>query len=375
MKTVLYISLLLLGVIAYRGNSKKEVETRAETQFEKAIQDSIIYNFVFVGCNRVERSDQTNKAATNTSSANIAVLQHIFKEVSVLKRKPELFFFLGDLVYAESTTQLLNSQLSAWVQQYKDTAFSNISQSGIELVAVPGNHEMLYWADHNVPGHDEWPLKGATQIWMQYMAPYMPADREHVKSPDSVNNQMTFAFTRANIGFVVMNTDTYNAPTQQNPWGLEGQIPTPWIINKVQEYQKDPSIDHVFVLGHKPYYINCQGETGHDGLPEGPVLWPKLEESRVVAMLSAHVHDYQRMQPNDTGTYQIIAGNGGSEGPATFFGYSHINIWSNGEVELISKGFDKGNPYYQAMPGSPTTVRDSTILSWEKNTNPYMSCQ
>ncbi|WP_299253440.1 hypothetical protein [uncultured Aquimarina sp.] len=36
-------------------------------------------------------------------------------------------------------------------------------------------------------------------------------------------------------------------------------------------------------------------------------------------MLSAYVHDYQRMQPKGKGTYQIIAGNCGSDGSADFF--------------------------------------------------------
>ena len=70
---------------------------------------------------------------------------------------------------------------------------------------------------------------------------------------------------------------------------------------------------------------------------------------------------------------QIIAGNGGSPyGGATFFGYTIINILSNGEVELQSKGFDIGEPYYQAVPENKMTVRDSTILTWTKNANPYV---
>ncbi|WP_378174790.1 hypothetical protein [Aquimarina sp. SS2-1] len=88
-------------------------------------------------------------------------------------------------------------------------------------------------------------------------------------------------------------------------------------------------------------------------------------------MLSAHVHDYQRMQPNGEGTYQIIAGNGGSDGPAAFFGYSTINIMSNGEVQFISRGFDKGSPYYQDVPENVMKVQDSTTLTWSKNHNPY----
>ena len=87
-------------------------------------------------------------------------------------------------------------------------------------------------------------------------------------------------------------------------------------------------------------------------------------------MLSAHVHDYQRMQPGGKGTYQIIAGNGGSKGEATFFGYSVINIMKSGEIQLISMGIDKQDPYYVA-PKDPFTIRDETKLTWSKNANPY----
>jgi hypothetical protein len=51
------------------------------------------------------------------------------------------------------------------------------------------------------------------------------------------------------------------------------------------------------------------------------------------------------MHPNNNGPYQIIAGNGGSSGPATFFGYTLVKIMSSGQVRFISKGFDKGKPY------------------------------
>jgi len=393
MKRVFFYSAFLAGLLlcscGSTQNNSNSAETTSDSEMSpesvpeekepakelKASADEVLYSFAFVGCNRVDRGDQQNTEATNASSANVAVLKKIFSDVLAEERKPELFFFLGDLVYAESTTELLNSQLDAWVKQYKDPAFSEMVNSGIEMVAIPGNHEMLSWAKHpDQPDHDEWPLKGATELWMKYMAEYMPSDREKVTGADAEVNQMTFAFTRANVGFVCMNTDTYNPPTKENPYGLEGMVPTDWIVAKVQEYQSNPDIDHVFVLGHKPYYVSCQPETGHTGLPEGPELWPKFNESEVVAMLSAHVHDYQRMQPGDEGTYQVISGNGGSSGPAPFFGYTTINIMSDGSVELVAKGFDQETPYYKVSPDAVSTVRDQTTLTWTKNSNPYTDC-
>ena len=364
----LLIALLACLIISCNSNKNKTSKTTTET-----VKDSVAFSFTFLGCNRVDRKQVGDTTATNASTANLSAMKRIWTEISDLKRKPDLFFFLGDLVLAETTTTNLDTQLTAWKKLYYNTEFSPISKSKIEMVAIPGNHEMLYWHDYNVPNHDEWPLKGATDIWMQHMGEYMPKDRDHVIGNDSINNQMTFSFTRKNIGFILMNTDTYNAPTTSNPYGLEGQIPTQWIINKVEEYKKNPNIDHVFVLSHKPYYVSGQPETGHAGFPEGPVLWPKLQDNNVVALLSSHLHDYQRMQPDDKGTYQIIAGNSGSPGSATFFGYTQIDIMTSGEIKLTSMGYDKGDPYYKAMPNSPSTVRDQTKLSWSKNANPYLN--
>lgn len=367
----LILSLLLMWCIVSCNSKKKEnkkVNSEKET-YQK--QDSVSFSFVFLGCNRVDRHQQGDTTATNASTANLSAMKRIWTEVANLPRKPELFFFLGDMVLAETDTINLNSQLKAWIKLYKNTDFSPISTANIETVAVPGNHEMLYWHDYNVPNHDEWPLKGATQVWMKHMADFMPKDRDHITGNDSINNQMTFAFTRKNIGFIVMNTDTYNVPTKENPYGLEGQIPTNWIITKVEAYKNDPAIEHIFVLGHKPYYVDGKPHTGHHGIPEGPVLWPKLEENKVTAMLSAHVHDYQRMQPGNKGTYQVIAGNAGSPGSAKFFGYTKIDIMRNGEARLTAVGYNVGDPYYKAVPENPSSVRDETILSWTKNKNPY----
>lgn len=372
----LYFVLPLL--LLFNCNNSVDEEKKVVENIKEVVDESkkevpqIVSSFVFVGCNRVDRSDKGKPAATDASTANLAALKRIYEDITSLEYQPELFFFLGDLVLGESTLTNLDEQLTAWVQLYENTTFSKISTSGIELVAVPGNHEMLTYADHGVPEHDEWPLKGATAIWMKHMRPYIPIDCEHVSGPDSLRNQATFSFVRNNIGFVVMNTDTYNAPTEAAPYGLEGQIPLEWIEGKIKAFQANPMIKHVFVLGHKPYYVMGKPETGHDGIPDGPKLWPLLYQSRVAAMLSAHVHDYYREQPNGDGTYQIIAGNAGSPGTAQFFGYTIINVLSDGTLELESKGFNVGTPYYKAMPENPMEVKDQTILTWNKNANPYV---
>lgn len=365
MKKVLLIMLLSLSALLYQC-STTTTTTVAE---DGPDADPVIYSFSFMGCNRVNRGDVTDSIP---STANKGVLQRIFDEMRHEDRQPELFFFLGDLVLAETDTSHLNSQLKAWVDLY---ANNPVSQSGIEMVAVPGNHEMLYARKMEIDGKEKWkefPLAFSTEVWMKHMSGFMPADRDVITGKDSLVNRMTFSFTRKNIGFIVMNTDTYNPPSPAYQYGREGMIPLTWILNKIQEYQQEPSVEHIFVLGHKPYYVSGKPETGHKGLPEGPVLWPAMNKAGVNAMLSAHVHDYQRMQPGGKGAYQVIAGNGGSEGTATFFGYTTIHIHKSGRTRLVAKGFDVGDPYDVVTDG-PTTIRDSTTLVLSANANPYQN--
>lgn len=379
MKTL--YTLTILALIISFGSCKNDTKQAAVESEITVTADSVLFSFSFMGCNRVDRGDVEDSVP---STANKYVLERIFSEMANSEEKPELFFFLGDLVLAETTTQNLNDQLKAWKSLYDSTSFKN---SGIELVAVPGNHEMLYAREVYDPKKkkEEWkefPLKGSTDIWLNYMKEYMPKGRDTVASSDTLDNRLSFSFVRNNVGFVVMNTDSYNPPTAKNPYGLEGMVPTQWIINKVNAYKADPTIEHVFVLGHKPYYVDGQPNTGHHGIPEGPVLWPALENAGVVAMLSAHLHDYQRVQPINSalggGTYQVIAGNGGSSGTAPFYGYSTISIMSSGAVVLNSVGFCKGSPYTAPVSNKPTISRDSVQLTWAQNPNvfsqPYNGC-
>jgi hypothetical protein len=375
MKSLCILAILIILISISSCNFTKKNKEIAVVEIKSVENDSVVFSFSFMGCNRIDKDDVQD---TIPSTANKYVLQRIFNEVTALRRKPEIFFFLGDMVLAKSTTKELNTQLKAWLALYKS---DSLSKSGIEMVAVPGNHELLY--GKKIKGKKkkkkekiEVPLAGSTDIWLKYMKPYMPADRDTGASSNKMDNRLTFSFVRENIGFVVMNTDSYNRPTKKHKYGKEGVIPTSWVIDKVKEFKADNNIEHIFVLGHRPYYINNKTETGHSGLPAGPKLWPALEEARVVAMLSAHKHDYQRWQPINKelggGTYQIIAGNGGSKGVAPFFGYSTISIMASGDVKLSSVGFCKGDPYYLPVPANPTTLRDEVLLTWAENENNYI---
>lgn len=350
----------ILGCLVFScGNPAKDSDTRPK--------DEITLSFAFIGCNRIAYTDRHE---SNASKANVPAVQRIFKELTAMERKPEILFFLGDLVLGEQDTSALNTQLEAWVAQYEDPAFSGIANSGIQLVAIPGNHEMLFY---DTSDGGEYPLKGATEDWLRIMDRYMPKDRNRVPY-DTLINGATFSFTRDSVAFVVMNTDTYNAPVAPAKQGKEGLVPYDWVNQEIERFSNDGAIKHLFALGHRPYFVDGAYDTLHGGFPEGPKVWPTMAENDVVALLTAHQHKYQRWQPEGEGIYEVIAGHGGTySGTDTpkFYGYSLINVYASGRIELITKGWDLPNPTWGAAPQNPTTTRDSTTLTPGPNPNPY----
>ncbi|MFT5823887.1 MAG: hypothetical protein ACI8ZM_005152 [Crocinitomix sp.] len=377
--TFLITALFMVSCGGSGSNADSEATDSTALNSDLMISDSVLLSFAFVGCNRIDRKDTANWAATDSSSANLSVLKRVMHEVMELDRQPDLFFFLGDIVLAETNLLRLNTELENWVKLYNDTSQTGpmSANPSIEMVAVPGNHEMLTYKKYkDAPLHSEFPLAGSTESWMHYMKDFMPSDRDYITGPDSVNNQMTFSFVRGNVAFIMMNTDTYNGPSQTYPHGREGMIAYDWITTKTEEYQNNPTIDHVFVMGHKPAYTESKADptlhfdTIHAGFMHSEELWLELMDDTVVAMLSAHAHTYSRNQPMGHGTYQVIAGNGGSKDPE-FYGYTLVNIMSSGEVQLISKGFENDGEYYynpkSAADSNYTVTQDSTILIWDKN--------
>jgi hypothetical protein len=91
-------------------------------------------------------------------------------------------------------------------------------------------------------------------------------------------------------------------------------------------------------------------------------------------MLSAHVHQYQRLQPNGK-TYQLVAGNGGSAAydsiPPAFFGYTRINVWASGRIEMISEGYDSPAMYTYPVKNPKWSIRDSLFdMNWYRKGAP-----
>lgn len=362
-------AITLLLVTACTSSVKKNTSNGNSKDIDP---DSVLFSFVFMGCNRIDWKDTAN-ANTNASTANLPELQHTFNEVCKLSPKPDLFFFLGDLVLGLDSPKLQN-QLKAWVSQYNNAAFSSIAKSDIKMIALPGNHEMLYMNSEK----EETPWIGALPEWLQVMSAFSPDGViNRVSGADSMNNLGTYSFNYKNVHFILMNTDTYN------PQLKIGQVPAAWINADMTAAKKSASVQHIFLLGHKPSYVDAPITDPAEFLDTAltNMIWPVMYANKAEAMLSAHSHQYYRTQPQPNSSYQVIAGNGGSPYEKhlgkedQFFGYTVIYVMKNGKVHLRSMGRSvPDKDYLESVPkNDSTTLRDKADISWGTTANKWNS--
>lgn len=359
---------LILAIVLITFGFGCQKQTKQSNQNDSALNennDSILFSFAFVGCNRIQASDKNSKY-TNSSTANIPELQRTFDEISKLQPKPKYFFFLGDLVLGlDQNPRKLNGQLQSWLNQANDPHFSMLAGSGIQLIALPGNHEMLF---KDSESHDELPWKDAINIWQSTMTGLMPSEKlNRVSGPDSIFNQQTYSFDFLNTHFIVLNTDTWNNDS------LIGTFPLSWVESDIIAASMNKQIAHTFLLSHKPIWVspnNGKDDTVQDSL--GKALWKVMERYHVEALFSAHSHQYQRNEPHKGESIQIIAGNGGSQytksidREAQFMGYCIVEVLQNGDVILKSMGrCIKLDEYLGEIPKHHhTLLRDSVNLRW-----------
>jgi len=319
------------------------------------------YSFVVIGCNRLNDVD----TAGSPSTANLPALNRLFTEVAALSPKPDYIFFAGDLVlgYTKDTLEL-ERQLTEWVKVYKASPLFGTSTN---LVTIPGNHE----TQDKKAGKKS--FAAAERTWLRVMKDYIVGsngpgiDSTHGDSLSTDQSQLTYSIDHNGDHFVLMDTD---------PVGRDWRVPTNWLDTNISG-ARNRGARHIFAIGHKPAYPGPATPT--DGLAQYPAnrdtFWNILERNHVEAMLASHVHSWQKIQPNPGKTWQIIAGNGGSQWdsiwvvyqlPAsTYQGYTLVKVASSGTVKVESWGHDVENPtYYAAHPERPTVLKDSADITW-----------
>ncbi|MFI5263228.1 MAG: metallophosphoesterase family protein [Candidatus Kapaibacterium sp.] len=354
MKLIAWLFMAFLLISVFWG-CKESVPT--------TVSDPVVYSFVVVGCNRVDKKDYD--AFTNPSTANIVQLQRTFSEVAALSPKPDFFFFAGDMVLGYADSLSLALELASWKSLYES---SPVKAAGIELVALPGNHESEDWQKNAT--------SQAEQIWLKSMDPYIQrggnGPKANPKGPDSLitdQSKLTYSFNFKDAHFVIISTD---------PAGRDWRPPSHWIADDVAAAHANPEIKHIFAISHKPGYAwdYDMKDRKNDGLDtfhtNRDIFWNAFEANYVDAMISAHNHVYHAFQPNNK-TWMIVAGNGGSklekniDKKAEFYGFTLIQVLKSGTVIEKSYGRNFGSSYIDPSPAAayPTTLRDSNVISWK----------
>jgi hypothetical protein len=339
-----------------------------------AAADPVVFSFVFVGCNRLDKAGAD--ATGSLSTANAAQLLRDFKDISKLQPSPQYVILAGDIVKAKKKgTKTLKKQLDAWVA----LAGKRLDPK-TTLLAFTGNHELLRSVTDAAGEEVEVPNQPAYPYWQEQMKKFIGGkDGPPQAGPDQLVNdeaRLSYTFQSGPYFFMVLNTDTQIDQT------TSGDIPLNWIEAKLSAAQQDPSVRHIFVMGHKP--IAVPGKSIDDGASnirksQGQAFYALLNKpaagaasSKVRAYLSAHAHQWN-YQPDLAGSGfagkipQIIAGNGGSppdktwRGPDAYFGYTLIAVTQSGTVSAQSFGRAIPAPDYYAQKPAPlaATLRGS----------------
>lgn len=321
-----------------------------------------VYRFSFVGCNRIGFEVDP---MTNPSTANLEQLRNTFREVAQADPRPSHLFFVGDLILGYTGYLSTVDQLQAWKNEYYRSA---LYRSGVELVPIVGNHEVLLSLQDSKKVWHDYPNPSAAKAWKDVMKPLLKW--RDGPTPDAPNkddltlsqDDMSFTVRDADVLFVVLNTDTFvdNVTT--------GDIPLHWLADKLAEGQADDTIKHIFVLGHKPLIKpDMEAWIIRDQEVE-PALKLLNGCPKVRAFLTAHYHfwDY-RLMPG--GIPQVIAGNGGSQLKGSFadpsvgyFGYTMVDILRSGDIVVESWGRPVPVPYSSRKPQPQATLRERRII-------------
>lgn len=204
------------------------------------------------------------------------------------------------------------------------------------------------------------------------MGPYIVGDngpKADSTSGDSLKtdqSRLTYSFDHNGDHFLLIDTD---------PVGRDWRVPYHWIRADVDS-ARNRGTRHLFAIGHKPAYPGPAAPT--DGLALYPAnrdsFWSVLETGRCEAMIASHVHSWQKSQPHAGKTWQIVAGNGGSQWDsiwveyqkpaAPYQGWTLVKV-KGASVKVESWGHDVSNAdYWQAVPGNPTALKDSADITW-----------
>jgi hypothetical protein len=180
------------------------------------------------------------------------------------EERPAFVVHLGDMV-------AFGASASSW--EYFDRLMSPLRARGIEIRPLLGNHD--YWGDDR-------------------------AARRHVRRrfPDAARG--AYWKQHRDLGLIWLNS---------NLSGSLGRDQAEWFEGTLRRFQEDRATRAILVFTHHPPYTNGVGREGSEYVRDE--LVPRFfRYSKTVAMMSGHVHGYERFQAKGR-TFVVTGGGGG----------------------------------------------------------------
>jgi 3',5'-cyclic AMP phosphodiesterase CpdA len=249
---------------------------------------------------------------------------------AIAREEPELVLMLGDLVFCGSSA-------SDWKDF--DALAAPIRRAEIPVLAVPGNHE--YWVS---------PRAGLRKFHARF--PLLEQRRWHARSWGPLR---------------LLLLDSNRRFLSSALWVEQ----TRWYADEIARADRDSKTRGTIVLVHHPPYTNSSVTS--DELHVQRSFVPAFQGARkTLAMLSGHVHSYERYERG--GKAFLVTGGGGGPrirletgsrqrhrddlfaGPAVrFFHYLMATLAPRG-IEVEMRGLRKGEKRFETM--------DRFLLPW-----------
>lgn len=323
--------------------------------------DPVIFTFAVTGDSR------GNPKATGLSPQekiwmeDTRSLSRIVREIQ--SQKPQALFFTGDMIMGYSTNFALTERQYA----YWRGLMSAVTQGGTYLIPIAGNHEMEVKLPNPYGGK---PLKTSERecetLWRENMGDLILDTNlwhrltgttiEHwdinntpftggVDGIQSNQRQLTFSFDVGKIHFAVINTSAYQD---------DAHAPVHWLADDLSK-AKARGDRNFFVFGHKMAFTYRFNDTVKaDGLDQNPKndtdFW-KLIQDYHATYFCAHEHLYHAMQPDGSGSWQIICGAAGAPFDAKpgesknpddrDFAWVIVKVHRSGRANMDACGFDE----------------------------------
>ena len=249
---------------------------------------------------------------------------------AIAREAPELVLMLGDLVFCGSSP-------SDWKEF--DSLAAPIRDAGIPVLAVPGNHE--YWVS---------PRAGLRNFRARF--PLLSQTRWLARSWGPLR---------------LLLLDSNKRFLSAALWAEQAR----WYAEEIASAEHDPEVRGTLVLVHHPPYTNSSVTS--DELHVQEFFVPAFQAARkTLAMLSGHVHSYERYD-RDGKTFLVTGGGGGprirletgarqrhgddlfSGPPVRFFHYLMAALTPTG-IEVEMRGLQKGEKTFETM--------DRFVLRW-----------